>query len=283
MRLISWNIQWGRGVDGRVDLDRIAAHASGLADFDVLCLQEVTDGHDDLPGCDGADQFAALAARFPGYGVIAGVALDVPSPSGARRRFGNLILSRYPVGPVFRHLLPWPADAGLPSIPRVAVEATLITPVGLMRVVTTHLEYYSAIQRRAQVERLRDLHAEACAHHRTRGAPSDAPFEPLARGSACVLTGDFNFRADSAEYARITASFGDGTPAFRDAWPISHPGRPHDPTVGLRDKEQWPGEPFACDFVFVSDDLRDRVRTMKVDASTDASDHQPVLLELDLS
>src|SRR5438445_3585789 len=32
MKLITWNIQWGRGADGRVDLERILAHARRLAD-----------------------------------------------------------------------------------------------------------------------------------------------------------------------------------------------------------------------------------------------------------
>jgi len=48
MKLITWNIQWGLGMDGRLDLARIVAEARRLADFDVLCLQEVADGFDDL-------------------------------------------------------------------------------------------------------------------------------------------------------------------------------------------------------------------------------------------
>ena len=39
MKLITWNIQFGVGVDGRLDLARIMAHARSMADFDVLCLQ----------------------------------------------------------------------------------------------------------------------------------------------------------------------------------------------------------------------------------------------------
>ncbi len=31
MRLLTWNIQWGLGMDGRVDLARIVAHARALA------------------------------------------------------------------------------------------------------------------------------------------------------------------------------------------------------------------------------------------------------------
>jgi hypothetical protein len=55
---------------------------------------------------------------------------------GARRRFGNMIFSRFAVRQVFRHLLPWPADPGVSSMQRMALEATLQTPLGLLRVTT---------------------------------------------------------------------------------------------------------------------------------------------------
>ena len=92
MKLVTWNIQWGRGADGRVDLERILAHARRLADFDVLCLQEVSAGYPELPGCDGADQFRALAERLPEFTAIAGVATDAPRVEGERKAFGNMIL-----------------------------------------------------------------------------------------------------------------------------------------------------------------------------------------------
>jgi endonuclease/exonuclease/phosphatase family metal-dependent hydrolase len=41
MKLVTWNIQWCRGCDGRVDPQRIVDDARAFADFDVLCLQEV--------------------------------------------------------------------------------------------------------------------------------------------------------------------------------------------------------------------------------------------------
>ncbi|MFO7190103.1 MAG: DUF1992 domain-containing protein, partial [Pseudomonadota bacterium] len=50
MKLITWNVQWCRGLDGRVDPQRIVEHAQRLADFDVLGLQEVAANFDDLPG-----------------------------------------------------------------------------------------------------------------------------------------------------------------------------------------------------------------------------------------
>jgi endonuclease/exonuclease/phosphatase family metal-dependent hydrolase len=283
MKLITWNIQWGRGADGRVDLDRIVAHARRRADFDVLCLQEVSAGVPELPGCDGSDQFRALAERLPQYAAIEGVATDMPHPSGGRRRFGNMLFSRLPVMQVFRHLLPWPADAGVKSMQRAALEATLQAPFGLLRVTTTHLEYYSLVQRAAQVERLRELHREAVEHARSArpGAPSDGAFDNVPRGGAAILTGDCNFYPDSAEHARMLTPIDDATPPYLDAWQVVHGERPHAPTVGLYDREQWPGPPFTFDFVFVGADLAPRVRDVRVDATSDASDHQPVLVELD--
>jgi len=282
MKLVTWNIQWGRGADGRVDLDRVVAHAQRFADFDVLCVQEVSAGHQQLPGCDGNDQFEQLAARLPGHEPVAGVATDVLGPDGRRRRFGNMLFSRLPVRQVFRHLLPWPAEDGVMSMQRVAIEVTLDTPLGLLRVTTTHLEYYSVRQRAAQIDRLRELHREAVAHAQvTRpGTASDGAFEPTPRAAAAVLVGDFNFNPGDPDHAQLFAPMDPSTPAYCDAWQIAHPGRGHAPTVGLHDKEQWPGPPFTFDFVCVSADIANRVRDVRVDEATAASDHQPILLEL---
>src|SRR6266850_1227332 len=118
-----------------------------------------------------------------------------------------------------RRRKPWPADSSVPSMQRSAVEVALDTRSGPLRVTTTHLEYYSAKLRAAQVEALRELQIEAAGHA-------------------------------------------------------------HAPTIGIHDKEQWPGPPFACDFIFVTEDLAHRVEDVVVNGATDASDHQPVMLEL---
>ena len=96
---------------------------------------------------------------------LAESASSMPAPvlpsDGARRLFGNMILSRLPVVQAFRHLLPWPVDPENTSMQRVLVEVVVEAPFGALRVMTTHLEYYSAVQRAAQVERIRELHTEA--------------------------------------------------------------------------------------------------------------------------
>ena len=64
MKLITWNVQWCCGVDGKVDPARIVTEAKRQADFDVLCLQEIGDNypHPRLAGSAGEDQFALLAS-----------------------------------------------------------------------------------------------------------------------------------------------------------------------------------------------------------------------------
>jgi len=281
VKLITWNIQYCRGCDGRVDPARIARVARETADFDVLCLQEVASHYADLSG-PGKNQYEALAALFPECSVVKGAAIDALGSQGERREFGNAIVTRLPVRQVFRHLLPWPADAAVPSMQRTAIEAVLDSPSGPLRVTTTHLEYYSANQRAAQVERLRELQGEAAGHSRdpSRKEKEGGPFEVLPRPASGILTADFNFPPEDPSYSRLQAALGPGAPAYRDAWALRHPGEPHAPTLGVYDKVQWPGAPFACDFIFVTEDLAHRVEDVCVNGSTDASDHQPVLLVL---
>jgi endonuclease/exonuclease/phosphatase family metal-dependent hydrolase len=283
MKLVTWNIQWCLGCDGRVDPARVVADARAFADFDVLCLQEVAANFPALKGSRGEDQFAIIAALLPGFAAIAGTPVDVAAPDGTRRRFGNMILSRLPLGPVLRVQLPWPVDPAVRSMPRLLLETIVQAPFGPLRVMTTHLEYYSQRQRAAQVEAVRGRHAEACAHaldDRVRDDSGDA-FQPQPQTVSAVLTGDFNFRPEDPLHARMTAPLDDARmPALEDAWQRLHAGQAQPPTIGVHDCHQWP-EAFACDFVFATSDLRGRLRTVAVDGSTEASDHQPVLVELD--
>lgn len=279
MRLITWNTQWCRGVDGRVDPARIARDARALADFDVLCLQEIAIGFASLPGSTGEDQMALLADALPGFRGFFGAATDRDDGRGGRSRFGNALFTRLPVRQVFRHLLPWPADPDRPSMQRLALEAVLDAPGGPVRVTTTHLEYYSAPQRAAQVEALRHLHAEACAHARAprKSGEPGSPFALASRPASAIVCGDCNFGPGSTERRRLLAPFDDGTPALRDAWRLVHGERTHAPTVGLHDRS-LPTDTW--DFVFVSEDLADRVSACEVGTATQASDHQPVLVEI---
>ena len=281
-KLITWNIQSARTAQGGADLDRVVSTLSRFSHFDVLCLQEVACGYDARDGSPLGDQFKGLERRLPGYNLATCTALDTLAPEGSRRRIGTMIFSRYRILQVLRHSLPWPPDPEVMSMPRSALEVTLQTPCGLLRVLSVHLEYFSLLQRMAQVERLRELHREAVQHARApRPGDSDAgPFEALPRAANAILLGDFNMLPGSPEYARLLEPFHDGTPALRDAWSLTQPGRRHAPTVGLHDDNPEAGAPFAFDFAFVSAGLAERVGKMRVDAAETGSDHQALLLEI---
>lgn len=282
MKLVQWNVQWCRGVDGRVDARRIVESARSFADFDVLCLQEVAINYPALAGSAGEDQVAALSALLPEYAPVFAVAVDVPGEHHVRRRFGNMILSRFPVRQVFRHSLPWPADDDTPSMPRVALEAVIEAPFGALRVTSTHLEYYSDLQRIAQVERLRELHAEACGHARAKPSAryDSGPFQSLVRPVPAILCGDFNLPKgpEDSMYARMQALIAPDVPRYVDSWKHLHAKAPHPPTFCVHGREHG-AAPYCCDFVFVSEDLAPRIAAVRVDGETQASDHQPVMVE----
>ena len=233
-----------------------------------------------LPGNDDADQFSVIAGLLPGYEGVSGFGADHPG-EGRRRRFGNMILSRLPVGQVFRHLLPFPLDPGVSGMPRVAVEATVAAPFGGVRVITTHLEWYSRKQRSAQVDALRAIYAEGFAHARagTVTETDGGTFNTFVRPAATIFTGDFNLEYTDSLHARMLEPFADGTPPLANAWDVAHPGVAYPGTFKVHEK--WaPGDPeLHCDFFFVSPDLRARVRSVWCDRETQVSDHQPVMAE----
>src|SRR5258706_2115706 len=274
MRLLQWNVQWCLGMDGKVDPARIARVAGELCDPDVICLQEIADNYDSLAGSAGENQPEILGSLFKGYSAHFAIAVDVADGKGGRRRFGNMLLSRLPVRQVFRHSLPLPAQADVPNMPRVALEAVIEAPWGLVSVLSTHLEFYSTAQRAAQVERLCELQRERAAHSTTAPATTykSGPFEPFPRPAASILAGDFNMRPDDPLVGRLLQ-------VWSDAWRVAHPGTPHPPSFGLFDK-RFVSEPYCCDFVFLTPELAPRVRAVRIDLDTQASDHQPVIVEL---
>ena len=135
MRFASYNIQYGTGKDGRVDLQRIAGE---IGDADVIALQEVDrfwerSGHRDQP--------AELARLFPGHHWVYGAGLDLDAGlgdedariSGRRRQFGNMLLARSPILSARNHLLPKLGLVEPLSLQRSALEGVIDTASGPIR------------------------------------------------------------------------------------------------------------------------------------------------------
>jgi len=283
--IISWNIQCGLGCDGEYNLTRIADNIHATGDSDVICLQEVCRFMPELDAGEGEDQVEILAALFPGYETLFGAAINQSDAHASnRRQFGNLILSRLPVLQVFFHPLPQPHDVGIKHMPRQLSEVVVGCASGPLRILTTHLEYHSTIQRLAQVNVIHDLHAQVCDNISWPGLnPGSGLYNKIARPETTVLCGDFNFTPDSTEYQQLLSAFGLQTSPLRDAWRVKNRNMAHAPTCGIFDKRQWPEGPHTRDFFFISDDLCPKIKDMIVNTKTDASDHQPLLLDLCLT
>ena len=263
--IVTWNIQNGKGLDGVIDLARIAADVQAMGEADVVCLQEVARND---PEFGAADQVAELGRLFAGYEVLFGAALRRQEG----RAYGNVLLSRRPILQAFNHLLPYPAEAGTKHMQRQAIEAVVQTRAGPLRVMTAHLEFYSARQRAAQVQRLRELQEEAAAHEKAPATPDRSPYDLVPRPASLVLCGDFNLLPDDADYKALFK------PPLVDAWSYVTAAAKHPPTFDLHGS--YGRGPECRDYFVVSQDVAARVQSVVVDAVTQASDHQPVRLVL---
>jgi endonuclease/exonuclease/phosphatase family metal-dependent hydrolase len=178
IRVMSFNIHHGRGVDGRLDLTRVAAEARDSG-ADIVGLQEV-DRHWSERS-DLADQAAELARALHMHVVYgANLDLDPRNPGEPRRQYGNAILSDAPIREWRNTLLPRSGS----SEQRGLLEA-LVTMRGIpVRVFTTHLQHTSQQERLAQVAAIRKRISTAR--------------EPV------ILTGDLNAGPDTPEIDAIT-------------------------------------------------------------------------------
>ena len=131
MRLVTWNIHAGVGLDGKRDLKRIAQELLDLKP-DILCLQEVSRR---MPWCGPTDQPAILARLC-----------DMRLTFGAETRllwgsFGNAILTRYPIISSCRHPLPNRHERTRPGLlleRRGALEVTLDINDSPLSIFSTH-------------------------------------------------------------------------------------------------------------------------------------------------
>jgi endonuclease/exonuclease/phosphatase family metal-dependent hydrolase len=119
---------------------------------------------------------------------------------------------------------------------------------------------------------------QAGAHAAGPPEPSDdgSPFQSKVHTPHAILCGDFNFEAHEPEHAALVAP---GEGQLWDSWQLVHGNAPRAPTFRIHDRRYGP-DPVACDFVLVSESLKGRVRRIAVGGDTQASDHQPVVVEL---
>ncbi len=154
LRVATWNMHGGVGLDGRFAPQRIARVISEL-DADVIALQEF-----------GSRQSAFDMRAHLEHASLAS-AIVMPTFQKYGSDFGNVVLSRLPTRALTCHAL---GVAG--REPRNAIDLIVDYGGGTLRVIATHLGLRTA-ERREQIARLRML----------LDTPSEQP---------TILLGDFN-------------------------------------------------------------------------------------------
>lgn len=281
MRLLSYNIQYGFGRDGRYDLARLA---EVIKSADIAALQEV-DRH--WQRSDYDDQPVLLAQMLPDhyFAYAPGFDMDASTPTdkSRRRQFGPMIASRWPILWTRTHLLALRPMLTPLNTQTCALEAVIAAPTGPLRVISLHLAHVGVEERLAQIDHLLKL-----PHHPgpwsgtddepTRNWTENLPKPPTP--SATVWLGDFNMEPGSAEYLRLTGQ----TPY--------HPAARYADTlvdaVALTGTKLHTHEKVIAkemrlrqlDHCFVTPDLASWVRRAWTEPNAIASDHLPLWVEL---
>lgn len=291
VRLVTYNIQYGRGRDGRFDLERIASEVAGA---DIIALQEV----ERFWSRSGKiDQPLELARLLRGYYWVYGAGVDLhlepdatadAGDSSKRRQFGNMLLAKSPILASRNHLLPKYASLGPMSLQRNALEGVIDAAPEPLRVYSVHLTHLSAETRAPQIERLLAIHRDAVREGAVvmgNALKSEWTVDgmPPAMPRTAIMMGDFNAEPDSAEYQRMV---GPSSPyggqivnpeGFVDAWVAVGHRRDEGVTADID------GRPVRLDYCFVGAALAPQLRDCRIDDAAEGSDHQPVWVEIDLA
>ena len=173
LRVLTYNIRHGEGLDGRFDLERIARVIRSL-DPDLVALQEV-DCQTKRSG--GVDQTVELG-KLTGLHAVFGAAMDFEGG-----RYGEAILSRHPILASRIHPLPHRPD----SEARCALEARVPWPDGgSLTLIGTHLDHLEEeegriLQAREIVRRFGpDHHPRMILAGDMNAQPGSAPLRILA-------------------------------------------------------------------------------------------------------
>ena len=176
-RVMTYNIHHAEGLDGKVDLDRVAKVITD-ANADAVALQEL-DQNTRRTG--GIDMVAELAKRTNMH-VAFGANLDYQGG-----KYGTAILSKHPIDSVENHVLKQARDGE----PRGVLQAVLDVGQGRVLFAGTHLDHT-----KDQAERL---------FSQTQFDELFAKFE----GLPIIFCGDFNDTPDSELHKRMSEKWTD--------------------------------------------------------------------------
>ena len=195
LRVLTYNIHHGEGIDGKLDLARIARVIESV-DPDLVALQEV-DQRVERTG--GVDQPAELAA-LTGMEVVFGGNIDLQGG-----RYGNAVLSKLPILRHKNHLLPRVGDSEQRGV--LEVEIALPGHAEPLLFLATHLDH-----RREHRERNQSAQA-------INKLVSGRPDQPA------ILAGDLNATPDSAPLDHFFQEWRSASRREQATAPVDKPAR----------------------------------------------------------
>jgi len=206
--VLSYNIHHGEGVDGKLDLERIAGVIKSV-NPDVVALQEVDQG---TQRTDRVDQPAELA-RLTGMNVVFGGNIRYQGGD-----YGNVVLSRLPIKRHKNHLLPLFDDGEQRGVLEVEVE--MPKQGGTLLLLATHLDH-----RPGDRERL----ASAAAINKLVTARASQP---------AVLAGDLNDLPGSKTLCLFGTVWTRANEKVLPTVPVNQPNKQID-FILFRPAERW--------------------------------------------
>jgi len=285
MHVVSYNIQFGRGLDRINDLQRISRSIDGA---DIICLQEVDVG---WQRSGNIDQPGAIAEILAEYYTVFGSSFDVDNSIknedgivvNRRRQHGDMILSRWPIVSSRTFNLVKTHHANKFNMQMSFIEAVIKTDSRTLRVYNYHAGYLEVEERLDQVNQLVKAYQRSPLEHGAWSGKSDIDGDdwseqqetPEMPGSA-IVCGDFNCSPGSSEYQYLIDNSD-----LSDCWLLSNPANLNTSTL----KHEMTRDikiSGKIDHIFASPDLVDRVQRVMIDHDAEGSDHKPVHCFLDL-
>ena len=306
MKLVTYNIRFGLGLDQQIDLGRIA---ETVRDADIISLQEVErfwlhSGMTDQPEILGKHLQEFYWAYGSAFDVDASTRSDEGIVLNRRRQFGPMVLSRWPIRMSRLIVLPKLGTVDSLNMDTGAIECVIDTPSGPVRIYSLHLSAVSSRERLMQIDRILEFHRNAQvsggawtggevdenvdpveARHMAELNWSNDETPPQMPGEAVVM-GDFNSLPDSAEYERMVGELDPcygrvgHLDSFVDSWTSARQGQDDRASWWPDPPERKPGHGLCLDYCFLSPGLARQVERAWIDQSADGSDHRPYWVEL---
>ncbi|MCP4769011.1 MAG: hypothetical protein GY875_22460 [Gammaproteobacteria bacterium] len=305
MKIVTYNIRFGLGIDQCYNLKRIAAEIDGA---DIIGLQEVEcfwrrSGMVDQPQALGELLKGYYWAYCPAFDVDASITNEDGSILNRRRQFGPMLLSRWPIRSTRSLVLPQLPASELISMATGALECVIETPQGPLRVYSLHLSALSPRERLLQIDTLIEMNKmiEDCGSVMMAAGNHSNPAEAqhivdldwsngepqLPAPTNTIFLGDFNSTEESKEYIRFVGEvdpiFGRGvhSNSFVDSWSVAHETTGSAESWWPDPPDRLPGHPLRLDYCFISTELASKVKRCWVDDKAVGSDHKPYWVQFD--